>query len=276
MSAPDPKAGWWAEDGAVAALDFGVALTVNEFDAAFRLLHDQYVSRGYMKASPSQRRLSVHHLLPSTKVLVAKRADQVVASLTVVEDSRLGLPIDEAIGIDLDRLRHRGRRIGELGALAVDAAYRRSGVALLVRLYRVAVLYAARIARLDDLAFVVHPRHREFYRALFPFRELSGTRTYRRLDGTPVIGLRFELSLIRALIRVQRAGFPVTPFMKFMFGPEACDQVLARLRLELSRSALLPFEWARLFSETEGRASDTSAIHIAAVGAVHSEPGGDR
>src|SRR5262249_32852519 len=161
---------------------------------------------------------SLHNLLPSTKVFVARSADAVVATVTVVEDSPLGLPIDEAIGAELGRLRERGRRVSEVGALAVDAGHRASGVPILVRLYRVALLYAAAVARLDDLAFVVRPRHRAFYRTLFPLREFSETREYRRLEGAQVIGLRLDLALARALIRVERAGYSATPLRHFFFG----------------------------------------------------------
>ena len=135
----------------------------------------------------------------SIEVLTLENA--VVATLTVVEDSRLGLPIDEAIGAQLGARRAGGRRIGELGALAVDPAYRAAHVHVLIRLFRIAVLYGASIARLDELAFVIHPRHLTFYRALFPFREMrGGSRSYRRLDGVCVLGLWFDLALVRALL----------------------------------------------------------------------------
>src|SRR5215475_6932109 len=92
----EPKPAWWGESEVVATLNFGLAVTASEFDGAFRLLHDQYLWRGYMAAASSGRRLSLHNLLPSTKVFVARSGDAVVATVTVVEDSRLGLPIDEA------------------------------------------------------------------------------------------------------------------------------------------------------------------------------------
>ncbi len=61
-----------------------------------------------MTPAPSRRRLSLHNVLPSTKVFVAKTGDgAVAATVTVVEDSRLSLPVDEAIG----RFVHRARTL---------------------------------------------------------------------------------------------------------------------------------------------------------------------
>lgn len=245
---PERQAAWWAETEATSRLDFGLAITPEDFDGAFRLLHDRYVWRRFMAVEPSRRRLNAHNFLPTTKVFVARAADRVVATVTVVEDSRLGLPVDEALGADLGRLRARGRRVGEAGSLAVDAAYRAHGAPILVRLYRPAVLYAAAIARLDDLAFVVRPRHRAFYLTLLPFREFRGTRRYRRLDGASVIGLRLDLALVRALVRTEAAGFSAGPRTRFLCGPETYGELMARLRRELPRSALTPVEWAELLA----------------------------
>ena len=274
----ESTATWWAESPVVASLDFGFATMLSEFEGAFRLLHDQYVWRRYMTPDPSGLRLNLHNILPSTKVLVVKAEARVVGTLTVVEDSRLGLPMDEAFGAEMGRLRERGRRVAEAASLAVDPSYRECGVAILVRLLRMAVLYAARIARVDDLCFALHPRHREFYLRLFPFRRFSEMRTSPRINGAPVIGLRLDLGLVHALIRIERAGLSPGPHTNFLCGPQTYSQVMARLRRDLPRSALTPLEWARLFADAGQQAADgadLSTVQLGAlVGAVHGEPGG--
>ena len=275
---PGPEAAWFAEDETVGTLDFGLAVTFGDFDAAFRLLHDRYVWRGYLTPEPSGRRLGLHNALPTTKLLVAKAEDRVVGTLTVVEDSCLGLAMDEAFGEELGRLRERGRRLAEASSLAVDRGYRSSGIAILVRLLRLAVLYAARIARVDDLCFVLNPRHREFYQRLFAFRWFGEPRPYRRAHGRPALGVRLDLALVRALLQVERAGLSAGPHSSFLCGPKAYVQVMARLRRDLPRSGLTPLEWARLFAgagpqDTAG--ADLSTVQLGALlGAVHSQPGG--
>jgi hypothetical protein len=281
---------WWEDAGPVASLGFGLAVTLDDFDAAFRFLHDRYVATGAMAPEASGRRLNLHNLLPSTKVLLAKAGGRVVGTMTMVEDWRLGLPMDEAFGAELGRLRGRGRRLAEAASLTIDPAYRACGVAILVRLFRLVMLCATRIARADDLCFVVHPRYGPFYGRLFPFQRFRRTASYRRMANRPVIGLRLDLHLIRALIRTERAGLSAGPQTRFMCGPDVCRDLLTRLRQELPRSSLTPLEWARLFAEANGpeaaraeaadrdtRSADVGperATLAAPVSAVHSEPGG--
>jgi GNAT superfamily N-acetyltransferase len=240
----------WGEEARVSSLDFGLAREPDDFDGAFRLLHDQYVRRGYMVPHPSGRRLNVYNALPSTKVFVVKAEAQVVATVTLVEDSPIGLPMDEIFRGELAGLRARGRRLAEASSLAVHPDYRRSGMAILLRLYRMVLLYAARIARLNDLCFVVRPRHMAFYPAGFPMQQVGPPRPYGRINGATAVGFRVELGLVRALLRVLRAGLSPAErrgFLNFVFGPASCRQVLARLRRDLPGSALTPAHVAHFF-----------------------------
>lgn len=282
----DAAATWWLETPAIAAIDFGLARGFSDFDGAFRLLHDQFVWRRYMRPNPAGRRVNLYNVLPTTKLFVARAEARVVGTLAAVEDSRLGLPMDEAFGAELGRLREGGRRFVEAASLALDPAVRASGVAILVRLLRLTVLYAARIVRASDLCFVVHRRHRPFYLRLFPFRRFSEMRPYPRLNGAPVIGLRLDLRLVRALIRSERAGLSPGPHANFLCGPQGYDQVMPRLRRDLPKSGLTPPEWARLFAGTgapepggplEPAPTDLETVQLAALaGAVHSQLGGQR
>ncbi len=269
----DERAVWWEDTGPIASLEFGLAVTLDDFDAAFRFLHDRYVETGAMTPEPSGRRLNLHNLLPSTKVFLARAGGRVVGTMTMVEDSRLGLPMDEAFGAELGRLRDRGRRLAEAASLTIDPGWRASGVAILVRLFRLVMLCATRIAHADDLCFVVHPRYGAFYGRLFPFQRFRRTATYRRMANRPVIGFRLDLGLIRALIRTERVGLSAGPQARFMCGPDACRQLMGRLRSDLPRSGLTPPEWARLFATDEQ--ADRSAFAAAALASAVTSDTGD-
>ena len=49
-----------------------IAETQEELEACFKLLHDAYVSSGFMKPDPSGMRVTVYHALPTTTTLCAK------------------------------------------------------------------------------------------------------------------------------------------------------------------------------------------------------------
>ena len=53
-------------------LQLKIADTREELEACFRLLHDAYVSSGFMKPDPSGMRVTIYHALPTTTTLCAK------------------------------------------------------------------------------------------------------------------------------------------------------------------------------------------------------------
>jgi hypothetical protein len=62
-------------------LELKIAETVDELEACFALLHDAYVSSGFMQPDPSGMRVTMYHALPTTTTLCAKFAGQVVGTL---------------------------------------------------------------------------------------------------------------------------------------------------------------------------------------------------
>src|SRR3972149_3375898 len=120
---------WWSDDNnvVVESFDFALARDTETFDQAFRLVHYRNVEQGSMRALPSRRRLSLFHALPSTKVFVTRDATRVIATLTLIQDSELGLPMDGLYRDELDALRARGRGIAEVSALSVDGRQRAPG-----------------------------------------------------------------------------------------------------------------------------------------------------
>ncbi|OYZ21267.1 MAG: hypothetical protein B7Y39_09550 [Bdellovibrio sp. 28-41-41] len=103
---------------------FKIADTTDELESAFKLLHDCYVDVGLMKPDASGMRVTPYHALPSTTTLVAKVQNDVVATLTIIRDSPMGLPCDSFV--DLTGLRSGGDRIAEISALAIKRGYRGS------------------------------------------------------------------------------------------------------------------------------------------------------
>jgi len=69
-----------------------VVSSVEEMEAAFRILHDAYVDAGYMKPHPTGMRILPQHLLLTTTVVVAKLGQEVIGTVSMIRDSALGLP----------------------------------------------------------------------------------------------------------------------------------------------------------------------------------------
>ena len=102
-----------------------IAETREELEACFKVLHDAYVDSGFMKPDPSGMRVTIYHALPTTTTLCAKINGKIVGTLSLIRESRLGVPLQKIF--DLSDLRQKEGRIAEVSALAVHRRYRNTG-----------------------------------------------------------------------------------------------------------------------------------------------------
>jgi GNAT superfamily N-acetyltransferase len=231
------KASGFERDPIAEHLDFGLALDRHTLDQAFRLQHDQYVAQGYMDPHPSGWRLSVHTALPSTRVFVARDNDRVVATVAVIVDSPLGLPMAEIYEEELRGFRGPRHNLAEVSGLAVHPDYQKSGLAILLRLIRMVLLYSIEIAGLSDLCIAVNPHHAAFYRKGFYFQSFGDLKYYGKVNGAPALALHLDLDLLRAFISDLRMGHPVeSEVYTFLFSPGAVEPAMSRLEADLARA----------------------------------------
>jgi hypothetical protein len=245
------RSNWGGDDETIESITFGLASDTDTLDAAFRLVHDQYVSRGYMDPHPSGRRLSLHNALPTTKVFVARRGTEVLGTVSVVQDSVLGLPMDEIYAEELARLRRDQRGIAEVSALAIRSECRALGLPILMRLVRMIVVYTAEVARLDDLCIAVNPRHVGFYQKALSFTMFGPLRGYQKVNGAPAVAMRCDLGFVRQLAETALGGGTDNDLCGFMFAPEAYAELTRALRDDLPWSVLTPQQFHHFFAGHE-------------------------
>ncbi len=241
------KAFWFERDTTANRLDFGLATHRRSLDQAFRLQHDQYVAQGYMDLHPSGWRLSVHNALPSTRVFVALDDHRVVATVAVIIDSRLGLPMAEIYADELLEFRGLRRRLAEVSGLAVHPQYQKSGLAILLRLIRMVLLYSIEMAAVGDLCIAVNPHHESFYRKAFGFEPIGGLKQYGKVNGAPALALRLDLDLLRTL---------------FLFSPGALEPAIARLEADMAQG-LSRFEDVKYFLSRHEAGTEMSPVERA-------------
>jgi hypothetical protein len=237
----------WADDSLVASLDFALARDLETFDAAFRLVHDQYVWREYMAPEASGRRVNIRHALPSTRVFVACAPTRLVGTVSLFRDSVLGLPMDDLYRAELDLLRADGRQLAEVSHLATAPGGRVIGLAVLMRLFRVMVLYAAEFAGLDDLCLVISPRHAAFYETYIECDVIGDVRFYRTV-GVPAVAMRLDLQRVRDVMADLRAGGGRDHEVRsFLYDPDVLPGIASRLERDAPRSALTAEQFGHFF-----------------------------
>jgi hypothetical protein len=160
--------------------------------AAYRLVYSLYLEREYARPHPSRMWLSIFDALPETTTLVVERAGRVVAALTVIFDSPLGLPADRLYKPEIDTLRARGRRVAEIVSLGVDPRAKR-GKQILVRLFNAVYLLARKIRGATDFVNTVNPRHAGFYKRTLLFERAGEEHDYDKVGGAPAVLLRLDL-----------------------------------------------------------------------------------
>lgn len=225
-------------ESGVNGIDVGLVVSPAERDASFRLVHEQYVDRGYAERDRSGRRLLLHHALPTTTIFRVTAAARVVATVSLVPDSVLGLPMDGLYAVELRPLRAAGRRLAEVSALAAAPG---TGPVTIAHLMSWLVLYAERLGRVDDLCVTVHPRHLRFYERL-GFSRLGPVREYAAVNGAPAVALRLDVRVALATADERRAAA-----RRFLVGADR-ERALARLRDEQPRACLTTREFIRFFA----------------------------
>jgi UDP:flavonoid glycosyltransferase YjiC (YdhE family) len=190
----------------LSGVTFKLAENPWEREQAFRLLHDVYVQRGLLDPSPDGLRVSVFSVLPTTAVFIGIRDGRVLSTMSLIEDSALGLPMEELYGPEITRLRRVRHRIAEVGALAIAPEVRGRGWNLMM--YNLMFRWAHFYRGIDDLAIAVNPRAADFYRTVILFEPLGELRTYARLKNAPAVALDLNLrSVVRRLRRIYDSAF---------------------------------------------------------------------
>lgn len=170
------------------------ACTADDLRQAYRLVHDVFLGRGFIKPDPARMRVRIYETTPETATFIAKVEDRVVAVLSVVEDSPdLGLPSDCVFKSELDALRQAGRRLCEVTNQAVADDYRKSAVP--TELMRCAIAVSLTEGFHEAIA-TVSPSHNGFY-DLLGFRQIGSQRSYSKTIDDPVIALSMDIDQYR-------------------------------------------------------------------------------
>ncbi len=172
------------------------ARTADELRAAYRLVHDVYVERGYCSEMDWGMRLRVFEASSEMATFVAKLKDgTIVGVLSVVADcDPFGLPSDGVFAAEISEFRRADFKLCEVTNQAIEATYRKS--ALSTELMRCAMAHGITMGYQKAIA-TVSPGHTSFYN-LLNFTEIGPQRSYSQTINDPVIALCGDLDFYRA------------------------------------------------------------------------------
>jgi GNAT superfamily N-acetyltransferase len=167
------------------------AVTVEDLEAAYGLVHETFTERGYIRPKPGGLRIRPFEALPAMATFLADADGRVVGIQGLaVDDQDLGLPSDGAFKAEIDGLRRGGRLVCEATNQAVDPDYRKTAVA--TELMR-AMFAHALLVGCDELITTVSPGHARFFE-LLGFEKASPVRSYSDELDDPTVLMRVNVS----------------------------------------------------------------------------------
>jgi len=189
-------------------LQLKIADTQEELEACFSILHDAYVSSGFMKPDPSGLRVTIYHALPTTTTLCAKVDGQVVGTMSLIRDGVFGFPLQSVF--DLTQVREKTGNIAEISALAVHPAFRQTGGAILFPLMKFMYEYCTTYFDTRHLVIAVNPNRIEMYESLLHFERLQANAvdSYDFANGAPAVGATLDLQRAPEQMRATYGGKP--------------------------------------------------------------------
>lgn len=180
------------------SINVKIASTQSEWEQAFQLAASSYQARGYETPGANRMRFTPYHALPDTLTFVAKHENEVVATFSVVMDNTLlGLPMEDIYPDEIADLRRQGRRLAETTTLADAGLSVREFVQVFVALIRLAMQHHRHNAG-DTPVIVVNPRHRQFYTRILGFVRLGPMRSYAAVQDHPAEAFWIDYNLLKA------------------------------------------------------------------------------
>ncbi len=175
-----------------------VATDRDSWEAALRLVSENYRAAGYEPPTSTGIRFTPHHALPDTRVFVAEGGGKVLATFTLVPDTYLlGLPMESIYPGEIAQLRQAGRRLAEVTSLAMGDLSLREFLPVFSAIIRLMKQYHI-CHDGDTWVITVNPRHRNYYTRVLGYVPLGPCKTYSAVQGHPAEAFYVDLALMKA------------------------------------------------------------------------------
>ena len=191
---------------------YQVARTRAELEQVFSLVYKEYKSRGFIpKYYKSKLRLSLYNAIPSTTTFIAKKKNKIIATVTLISDSGMGILMDKLYKKEIDVLRKKGRKVTEGSQLALDSKlfpknwysmFNFKKLIFMFKLFKLVIDYAVYIEKVDDICIVFNPRHQYLYKFI-GFRQIGKLKYYGTFHS-PAIAMRLNLNTAEKELRSKK------------------------------------------------------------------------
>lgn len=211
------------------------ARSLSEIRKAFRLIYKEYLSLGYCQPNKAKMHYSAYILLPGSRTFILKKNKHLLGTVSLVEDSSWGLPMEINFPHLFKGLRRQGRKLVEVSLLTLNRqAFKESRFTLTDSrkmtgsfwLFKSMLDYARHSSGVSDLLITVHPKHEKLYRN-FAFVPLGKPSRYNGAQGNPGLPMHLDVTHLERYLPKEKS------FRKFFF-----DQPVSKISRDRS------FKWS--------------------------------
>ena len=172
--------------------DFGevqyrIASSREEVERAYALVYDEYLKWGFILPEyyKSPMRMTIYNILPESVTCIAMQNDKALATVSIMPDSPLGMPMDDVYKEDVDKIRQAQRGICEVGQLAIKtelfgfkffSMFNFNKLDFIFTLFRLCFQYVLHCGKFDDICIVTNPKYMIF--KFLPFEVIGELKYY--------------------------------------------------------------------------------------------------
>lgn len=179
---------------------FKVADNRDEWSAAFNLLNQFYRDKKSKLKFYSEGGITKFNALPSTKVIIAKKGEKVLATLSLILDNPFGLPIETCF--DISQFRNQNLSYAEVTGFAISSEFTEKPDALMLALFKFAFDLSINKHHLQMLFCAIQPSSFDFFKSVFLFESFNPKiSVYELYFSRPVIAGMLDLRSVLDRVR---------------------------------------------------------------------------
>lgn len=152
--------------------------TPSEYFGALKLLHDSYVVKGLMDPDPRGIRITPHHLLPETHIMIVKSGDEIIGTGTIVHEHQVPFPSYKVYTEEIKKLIDRNHNLIELSSLAVHPDYRKKNNMIQILISKYYAHFVNQLYQHPYHICTAHPKALLFYRLMFNLQQSGNIINY--------------------------------------------------------------------------------------------------
>jgi len=197
-----------------------VARSAKELEEAYSLVHNEYKRVGLVakRYKASRLRISILNANPETTTFVATYRSNVIATVTVIPDSPLGLPMEKVYKKEIDALRKQRLKLVEVSQFAISASLFPKGwyslfnfdkLIFIFRLFKVVLDYVKYVAKVDEVCICVMPCHEYLYNFIQFKNFLKKPKRYPAGNNKLVIAKHLSLNTVEDRFRLRKGLYSI-------------------------------------------------------------------